>query len=57
MNLSITTQSPESTHALGVRIGQNLQGRDVILLEGELGSGKTLLTKGIYTGLGGQDEE
>lgn len=32
-------------------IGQNLLGREIILLCGELGAGKTLITKGIAAGL------
>jgi tRNA threonylcarbamoyladenosine biosynthesis protein TsaE len=38
--------------ALGVKIGQQLKSSDVIVLTGELGSGKTLLTQGIGHALG-----
>lgn len=43
--------SPEETFDLGVQIGDKLQGGEVILLEGGLGAGKTLLTKGILYSL------
>ena len=38
--------------ALGEKIAAELKGGDVILLYGELGAGKTTLTKGIALGLG-----
>ena len=40
-------QTPQETFDLGEKIGENLQGGEVVLLEGGLGAGKTLLTKGI----------
>ena len=40
--------------ALGVEIGQSLQGGDVVLLEGDLGAGKTTLTRGILQAFGWQ---
>ena len=50
---AITTYSPEETLALGARLGQAARSGDVIALYGDLGAGKTALTKGIATGLGG----
>ena len=44
-------QTPEETFELGEKIGGILQGGEVILLEGGLGAGKTLLTKGILNSL------
>ena len=44
--------SPESMVALGVRIGSKLKAGDVLLLRGELGAGKTALTRGIGVALG-----
>lgn len=38
--------------ALGQELGQVLQAQDVIVLSGDLGAGKTTLTKGIAKGLG-----
>ena len=37
--------------AIGQKIGQLLQARDVLILSGDLGAGKTTLTKGIAQGL------
>lgn len=44
--------TPEDTEALGSRIAANLRPGDVVVLAGGLGAGKTLLTRGIATGLG-----
>ena len=44
--------SPESMVALGAKIGSKLKAGDVLLLRGELGAGKTALTRGIGTALG-----
>ncbi len=49
---SFTTQSAEETVALGRRLGKILRGGDVVLLSGDLGSGKTTLAKGIASGAG-----
>ena len=40
------------TLALGERIGEKLSGGEIILLNGPLGAGKTVLVKGIATALG-----
>ena len=39
-------------HALGLRIGAQCRAGDLILLNGPLGAGKTLLTQGIGSALG-----
>ena len=44
-------QSPDATLALGEQVGKSLSGGDVVLLYGELGAGKTLLTKGVLKAL------
>ncbi|WAL62222.1 tRNA (adenosine(37)-N6)-threonylcarbamoyltransferase complex ATPase subunit type 1 TsaE [Thermocoleostomius sinensis] len=44
-----------ATHQLGIRLGQWLSPGQVLLLQGDLGSGKTTLVQGIGTGLGIQD--
>jgi tRNA threonylcarbamoyladenosine biosynthesis protein TsaE len=44
--------SPAATFSLGKKIGERLQPGSVIALTGELGCGKTLLTRGIGEGLG-----
>lgn len=42
----------EATRSLGVRLGRSLPAGSVILLEGDLGAGKTTLVQGIGEGLG-----
>lgn len=46
------TTSREETIALGERLGSSLRAGDVLVLTGDLGAGKTQLTKGIAAGLG-----
>ena len=46
------TKSEQETINFGKRLGSILRGSDVIALCGELGSGKTVLVKGIAEGLG-----
>lgn len=46
------THSAEETIALGAQIAVELTRRGVVLLVGNLGAGKTTLTKGIAMGLG-----
>lgn len=50
--LKIKTNSTEQTHLLGNKIGSLVQENMVILLDGDLGAGKTTLTQGIAKGLG-----
>lgn len=45
----------DETINLGVEIGKRAQSGDIICLIGDLGTGKTHITKGIATGLGIQD--
>ncbi len=42
----------EATLAFGRRLGQLSQGRGVIFLQGDLGAGKTTLSRGVLRGLG-----
>ena len=46
------TAGPEETVSLGERIGRALEPETTVALIGELGAGKTTLTKGIAKGLG-----
>ena len=46
------THSPEETRALGARLADQLRPSDVILLLGDMGAGKSELTRGIARGLG-----
>jgi tRNA threonylcarbamoyladenosine biosynthesis protein TsaE len=48
----LTSASVERTHALGRALGELARAGDVVLLEGELGAGKTAFTQGIGQGLG-----
>ena len=46
------TTSPEQTELFGFELAKVLCGGDVIALTGDLGAGKTCLTRGIADGLG-----
>ena len=46
------THSPEETFLLGKRMGEEAKPGTVITLDGDLGAGKTLFTKGFAEGLG-----
>lgn len=48
----LTLNSREQTIELGTRLANFLQAGDVIVLNGDLGAGKTTFTKGIAKGLG-----
>jgi len=54
---SIVSQNQKETFDLGVRIGAELSGGEIILLDGALGAGKTVLVKGIAHALGIDEEE
>ncbi|MFT3744382.1 MAG: tRNA (adenosine(37)-N6)-threonylcarbamoyltransferase complex ATPase subunit type 1 TsaE [Pyrinomonadaceae bacterium] len=51
MNREITANTPDEMFSIGESLAENLNGGEVILLYGGLGAGKTLLTKGIMSGL------
>ena len=53
----IVTHSPEETIQRGREIGAQLKPPVLILLSGDLGAGKTTLTKGIVSGAGAATEE
>jgi tRNA threonylcarbamoyladenosine biosynthesis protein TsaE len=53
----IVTHSSEETIAKGREIAAKLRPPVLVLLKGDLGSGKTTLTKGIISGLGAAKEE
>jgi len=53
--MKITIGSIQQMQLLGMKIGEKLKMGDVVVLTGELGSGKTLLTQGIATALGHKD--
>ena len=56
-NREILTHSSEETIAQGREIGAKLKAPVLILLSGDLGAGKTTLTKGIAAGLGAARED
>jgi tRNA threonylcarbamoyladenosine biosynthesis protein TsaE len=51
----ILTKSPEETQKIGFEIGRSLTVPGIVLLRGDLGTGKTTLTRGIAQGLGMDD--
>ena len=54
--LTFRTSSTDETIALGRRLGAALEPGDVLVLTGDLGAGKTQLTKGIAAALGVTDD-
>ena len=50
--MEILIDSVEQMHQLGAKIGAKLKSGDVVVLTGELGSGKTTLTQGIGSAFG-----
>jgi tRNA threonylcarbamoyladenosine biosynthesis protein TsaE len=57
-DLEIVSRSAEETIQKGREVGAQLKPPVLVLLSGELGAGKTTLTKGIVGGLGaGREEE
>lgn len=46
------SRSPDETFALGRRLGLKLAAGDAVLLSGDLGAGKTMMTKGIVSVIG-----
>ena len=53
--MQITTHSADETQALGQRLAKRLLPGDVLAYFGDLGAGKTALTRGIAQGLGVTD--
>lgn len=51
LNLEIYSKKPENTFELGKKIGKLISAPFLICLSGDLGTGKTCLTKGIGAGL------
>lgn len=51
----IITKSIEETHELGKKIASKLNAGDVLLLDGDMGTGKSELARGIAKGLGVTD--
>ena len=53
--MQFDSSTPEDTHGLGARLGRLAQPGDVLLFQGELGSGKTVLAQGAGEGLAVQE--
>ena len=54
---TVYTLSEDETFDLGRSLARGLKGGELILLDGELGLGKTVLTRGIAAGLGVAPED
>ena len=54
--MEFITRSSEQTTQLGEKIGELLHGGEVIAFTGDLGAGKTTMTRGISLGMGLGDE-
>ena len=50
--VEIQSRSAAETESLGALIGARLRAGDVVSLDGPLGAGKTVLVRGMATGLG-----
>jgi len=55
--MKIVSRSVGDTIKIGRKIAKNLEKGDIVCLIGKLGSGKTVLTKGIAAGLGIKKEK
>jgi tRNA threonylcarbamoyladenosine biosynthesis protein TsaE len=51
------TASPEETEQIAALLGSGFQGGEVVLLTGELGSGKTAFVRGLARGVGADPAE
>ena len=49
---TVVTRSEEETFRLAEEMASGFSGREVVLLEGELGAGKTVFAKGLAAGAG-----
>ena len=54
--MKVITSSREETLAVATEFAKTLKAGDVVLLDGEMGAGKTLFSKGVALGLGIEDE-
>src|SRR5947207_11674106 len=52
LTLDCISHSSAQTQRLGMRLGELLRGGELLLLEGQLGTGKTTFTQGLAKGMG-----
>lgn len=52
MSFNMETTNEQETMAFAKKLGERVEAKNVILLEGELGAGKTTFTKGLALGMG-----
>lgn len=52
---TVLSASPEDTETIGLNLARKLHVPGIVLLRGDLGTGKTTLTRGIARGLGLED--
>lgn len=55
-NVTVKSKSERQTYKIAKRFASSLCGGEIILLDGELGAGKTVFVKGLAAGLGIRDE-
>ena len=55
MRAAVQTSDPKETEAVGEAVGAQLRLGDLVVLSGDLGTGKTTFTKGLARGLGVTD--
>ncbi len=53
--LVIRSRSPEMTELIGETLGKTLRPGDLVALEGDLGAGKTVFSRGLIRGVTGSD--
>lgn len=53
----LRTKTPEELEAIGHRFGETIDEPTLILLDGELGAGKTLFVRGMAVGIGGDADD
>ena len=53
----VISESEQATTALGVSLARTLDAGAIVLLEGELGAGKTAFVRGLAMGLGAPEED
>lgn len=56
MEINIVLKTPEDTYSAGEKLGTLLKDGDIVCLRGDLGAGKTLLTKGLAKAFGIEED-